>query len=423
MQTHEINKGEGYVGFNEALSLVRINTRPDKTIRLPLRSCTGCVVAEDTIARVDSPTESMALKDGFALQARDVLEASFNNPVRLKVIGSIFAGGHFSGRVGRGQAVKVCTGSPIPEGADAVLVSELCEEQNAEVLVKDTTITGKNIFGAGQDVLFGTIVARKGSVLLPARIALAAAGGVTEFSVYPKPKVSLVAIGDEVVSPGGALKDGEVYSSNLINLSGWLSCFNIPSSTQIARDEQGTIKNTLLAAFQDADVILTGGGAWVSERDMVVKTLDDMGWQQVFHYVRMGPGKGVTFGLWQGKPVFCLPGSPPSNDIAFLELALPGILRMSGIFGSPFPLLRAKLTQDIVSRSFAWTEFHKGKLSLGDNGAYCVTPYTEGSRLHLIAEADCVITKPEDSDSLIAGKEITVQVLLPAFSGVSATRD
>jgi len=419
MQTPDINKGEGYVGLNEALEMVIANTNPRNTVSLPLASCVGYVAAQHVKATVNSPTDDMSLKDGFALKAQDVASASFQSPVRLEIAGSVFAGGRFKGSLHSGQAVKICTGSPVPEGADAVVVTELCDEISDEVLVKDSIKAGNNIFGAGEDVKAGSVVVDKGAVLLPARLGFAAAGGVSKLSVYSKPKVALIAIGDEVVIPGTELKEGQLYSSNLINLGAWLSCFDLPSSSQIAKDDPEAIKSTLLSAFKGADVIVTCGGAWVSERDIVVSVLDGLGWKKVFRYVRMGPGKGITFGVWQGKSVFCLPGSPPSNDMAFVQLSLPGILHLCGITGSPFFLVRAKLTQGVKSRSRTWAEFTKGKLISNRNGEYLVTPYADGSRLRLISDADCLICKPENDDDLSTGEAITVQVMLPAFGGLS----
>jgi molybdopterin molybdotransferase len=418
MQTPEINKGEGYAGYNEALGLVLNNTNPNRALKLPLSSCVGFTAADDACALVDSPTHDTSLKDGYALKAEDVNGASPSFPAALEVVGTAFAGGSFKGIVKSGEAVRICTGSALPECAEAVVVAELCQETNGEVLVKDTTRPGKNVFRAGADVRAGSILVEKGEMLLPGKLALAAAGGVSHLVVYPRPKVALIAIGDEVVAPGRFLKAGEVYSSNLVNLGAWLSSFGIRYYTTISKDEPGSIKKALKSALRKADVVLTGGGAWASERDLVVSVLDELGWKKVFRYVRMGPGKGITFGTYKRKPVFCLPGSPPSNDMAFLQLALPGILRLAGMTGSPFPLINATLTGEVRSRSFSWAEIFKGKLTLTNEGEYLVTPYFEDSRLGMIANAHCLITKPENSESLSAGKVVTVQVLAPALGSL-----
>ncbi len=419
MLTSEINKGENYAGFKEALGLVLSNTQPGRMLNLPLADCIGHVAAGDIKARIDSPSDSASLKDGFAVKSRDIEQASFASPARLEIVGSVFAGGRFEGTVKDGEAIKICTGSPVPEGTDAVVVAELCEEIGKTALVKNPVKPGKNILCAGEDVAAGVIVIKKGDVLLPARLALAAAGGISELPVYAKPGVALIAIGDEIATPGKPLKEGQLYASNLVNLGTWLSCFNVPYLTMTAKDDVESIKHTLLEGLKKADVVMTSGGAWASERDMVVSVLDELGWEKIFHYVRMGPGKGITFGLFHGKPVFCLPGSPPSNDMAFLQLALPGVLHLAGMTGSALPIVKAELTANIKSRNHNWAEFKKGKLNYTAGGNYQVTPYSDNSRLKLIADANCLICKPEDRDDLSAGDLLDVQVMLPAFGGLS----
>jgi molybdopterin molybdotransferase len=161
----------------------------------------------------------------------------------------------------------------------------------------------------------------------------------------------------------------------------------------------------------------------MSERDLVAGVLGDMGWRKVFHHVRMGPGKGVIFGTLEGKPVFCLPGGPASNEMAFLQLALPGILRMAGQAGPPLPVISARLSKDLKSRHRDWTEFRDAMLSRGPDGGYRVTPYLGRSRLQAIARAHCLVCIPEGVDTLREGDEVPVQVLMPTFAGLSPARD
>jgi molybdopterin molybdotransferase len=418
MRDPEIDEGAGYIGFDDALHMILASTSPVETAALSLAYCTGYISANNVFAAVNSPTDNVSLKDGFAVKAQDVEKASPRLPTKLKVVGSVFAGGNFKGRLADGQAVQVCSGSPIPAGADAVVSAEFCEEVDSEVYIKAGVKKGRNIFYAGDDVRAGALVLEKGELILPARLGLIAAAGISHLQVFRKPRVCLIAIGDEVVALGQTLKEGQLYASNLVSTEAWLSCFGIPSTTAMATDAIDSIKSELLGAYPEVDAIITSGGSWRSERDLIVRVLDGLGWRKIFHHVRMGPGKGMAFGIWRDKPVFCLPGGPPSNEMAFLQLALPGILNMSGLTGSPLRTVSAELTQDVKGRHRAWTEFKKVKLNCDDNGAYSVTPYLETSRLKSMADSSGLVCKPEGVDSLYRGRIVEVQVMIPSFAAI-----
>ncbi len=417
MAQREIDDGADYIGYQAALTLVQENIQSIGAKILSLAECPGYVTAEIVAARVNSPTSDISLKDGFAVIAADVSSASPVHPVVLDVVGSVFAGGKFAGRITRGQTVKICSGSPLPSGADAIVSSEFCKEADLRVLVQENAEKGKNIFRAGDDVRKGTVILEKGTMLLPARLSLAAAAGISHIKVFRKPLVSLIAIGDEVVPLGQELQEGQLYASNVVNIGSWLTCLQVPYATCVTTDNTETIRQKLLDSATNADAIITSGGAWGSERDLIVRVLDDLGWKKLFNHVRLGPGKGVAFGLWQGKPVFCLPGGPPSNEMAFLQLALPGILRLAGQAGPPLLTVTACLTEDLKRRHLNWTEIKKGKLSREADGSYTVTPYYETSRLKHMAETSCWLCIPEGVATLHRGQVITVQLMVPVFNG------
>lgn len=330
----------------------------------------------------------------------------------LKVAGSVFAASSFNSFIGSGCAVKLCSGAPIPTGADAVVAGEFCEEvSQQEVRIRADAEAGRNILRAGQEVRAGAALVTRGTVFQPGNMRLAAAAGISKVAVYRHPKASIVGVGDEVIAPGEPLRPGQIYASNLITLGAWLDSFNIGFTTTIVRDNANAIKLELERLLPGADVILTSGGAWGSERDLLVGALGELGWKKVFHHVRMGPGKGVAFGLWNDMPVFCLPGGPASNEMAFQQLALPGILRMSGDRRHPLQSVSARLMEDVRSRYHAWREFRDAVLSKDAGGAYTVRLYHSRSRLQAIAAADSFICIPEGRESINAGEIVPVQVL------------
>jgi len=415
----EIDEGTGYVGYHDALNLVYSNVQPVGVEETPIGLSVGRVVAEDLVALVSYPSGDVSLKDGFIVKSEDVAGASMQRPVCLRVTGSVFAGSRFEGEVTPGSAVKVCSGAPIPRGADAVVSSEFCEEVSPEeVCIRAVAEHGRNVLRAGGEIKAGATIVEKGKVLLPGCLGLAAAAGINRVRVYCRPRVAVVGVGDEVVVPGGHLHPGQLYASNLVTMGAWLASFGIPYDTSVVRDNKDAIKQELMNHLPGADAILTSGGAWGSEHDLVVGTLDEMGWQEMFHHVRMGPGKGIAFGLLGGKPVFCLPGGPASNEMAFLQLALPGILRMGGENRHPLQTVSARLTETLQGRHRAWTEFKDATLSCDSERNYTVKLYHNRSRLQAIANATCLVCIPEGTESLNLGEVVTVQILAPHLEDI-----
>ncbi len=409
---NEIDEGIGYVGYREAFDLIASNVRAVGIEEVPLDSSAGRIAAADVVARVSYPGADVSLKDGYAVKSEDVAGASARQPVRLKVIGSVFAGSKFKGEITGGSAVKVCSGAPIPRGAEAVVSAEFGEVLSpSEVSIKADAAPGRNILRAGGEVSAGDTIVSRGGRLLPGYLGLAAAAGISRVSVYRRPLVAVIGVGDEVVAPGEDLRPGQLYASNLVTMQAWLALFGISCITSVVRDNEKAIKQELVRCLPGVDVVMTSGGAWGSERDLVIGSLDKLGWQELFHHVRMGPGKGIAFGLYEGKPVFCLPGGPASNEMAFIQLALPGILRLGGDSRQPLQTVPARLSENIKSRHRAWTEFKDAVLSRDAGGLYTVSLYRHRSRLQAIASANSLVCIPEGVASLSAGDVIPVQVL------------
>ncbi len=410
----EIDEGAGYISYREACDIVGANVWPlgDETLSLDL--CVGRVVATDLVAQVSYPSVNVSLKDGFVVKSTEVANADRRKPVCLKVIGSAFAGIKYEGYVKDGSTVKICSGAIIPDGADAVVSGEFCEEVSpGEVFIKADARPGQNILGAGVEVEAGTTIAKKGEKLLPGDLGFAAAAGIKQVKVYRRPHVAIISVGDEVVEPGEKLHIGQLYASNLVTMKSWLTSLGISCVTSIVNDNETTIRLELQKHLPNVDAILTSGGAWGSERDLVIGILDKLGWQKLFHYVRMGPGKGIAFGRWENIPLFCLPGGPTSNEMAFLQLALPSLLRMGGETRPPLQTVPARLTEDVIGRHRAWTEFKDALVTIDAGGNYNAALYKNRSRLQAIARANGLICIPEGKDSLHSGDIVPVQLLKP----------
>jgi len=413
MLNHEVDEGTDYTGYKEALHQILSRNAALRIEEVGLEGCLGRVLAVNVTARVDSPSADVSLKDGYALRSHDVTEATEDSPARLRLTASAFAGSKCAVRVESGTAVKALSGALIPQGADAVAAEEFCHEKCNEVVVRIQVEPGQNILPRGEDIKAGAVLFRRGEQLLPGRIGLLAAAGLDRVSVFARPMVAVLSIGDEVVAPGGKLVSGQLYASNMVTLKAWLSAFGIPSMVRVVGDNTKAIRQALLRLHDSADAILTSGGAWGSERDLIVSLLDGLGWTKVFHRVRIGPGKGAAFGLWKNKPVYCLPGGPPSNEMAFLQLALPGIVRMAGYSQPPFATIPARLTRDLEGRHVGWTQFVHARLSKDPEAGLLVTPHRPKSRLESMADATCLVAIPEGEKLLREGQVIHVQLIAP----------
>jgi molybdopterin molybdotransferase len=201
-----------------------------------------------------------------------------------------------------------------------------------------------------------------------------------------------------------------LYASNLVTLAGWCVRFGFLPTTYVVPDDRQQITAALSSALQEFDVVLTSGGAWKSDRDLVVHILDELGWEKVFHRIKMGPGKAVGFGLCQGKRVFLLPGGPPSNHMAFLQFALPAIKKSAGWQDAGLPLATVRL-EETLRGQIDWTQFVHGRLVQDEDGKLAFTPSRQKSRLQMLAASDAIAKIPEGVDCIHEGEFIMVQKL------------
>jgi molybdopterin molybdotransferase len=403
-----------YVGLAQARALTAASVRPLAPRALPLLELAGLVAGGQARARVASPTHTASSKDGYAVRGADLAQAGPDSPVALELVGRAVAGQPADRGVGPGQALAVTTGTVLPVGADAVLASEFARAEGGMVLALGTAEPGRNLLREGADVTPGQTVLSPGQVITPALVGLLAAAGLAEALAHPRPRVGILATGREVVAPGHALPPGSVYASNLVSQAAWLSLHGLPLASRVVDDQAGAITEAAGELLASCDILLTSGGAWTGERDLVLAALAELGFAQVFRRVRMGPGKGVALGLVGDKPVFCLPGGPPSNDMAFLQLALPACLALAG---HPDPGLRevsARLEGELSGQA-EWTQFWHGRLEQ-DGAATVFRPLPFAGRLRTTAGSQAIARLPEGVERLGPGDAVAVQALGPAFA-------
>lgn len=401
----------GLIGYSEAIAITLASITPLGTSTIPLFEAVDRIVAQDLHAMVDSPSVNASLKDGYAIYSKDIVHASPETPVALEVIGMAAAGQKCDQAVRSGSAVRILTGAKIPECADAVISEEFTREEGTRVWVSNIAEPGRNILAAGSDVARGERMCVIGDRLVPGMLGILAAAGFGDIPVYDRPSVAIIATGDEVVVPGRPLTEGKLYASNLVTLNSWCRRYGMQTALDIVSDKPDVILKTLEKAVEKHDAILTSGGAWTGDRDFVVRMLERLGWKQFFHRIRIGPGKAVGFGLLNDKPVFILPGGPPSNLLAFLQIGLPGLMKLGGYRRPKLPEVNVLLESCVKVRDVDWTQFIFGRLT-GENGHSHFRPLELKSRLQSMAKAEAMIAVPEGIGQIQAGANVSAQLLV-----------
>ena len=398
------------LGLEKALSITLEHIKPLAVESVKLAECTDRVAASDLYALVNSPSMDSSLKDGYAVLSHEVADATPEMPVRLKLAGILAPGGTKDIILKSGTTIRVLTGARIPAGADAVLTEEFAKPEGTDILVMNFAEPGRNILRCGRDVEFRTRIIKQGQQLSPGIVGLIAAAGHSMIPVFKNPTVAIIGTGDEIVAPGVPLSEGKLYASNILTCHAWCKRYNMKTVMTVVHDDFDTLTKTFKTLSTGADAIITSGGAWTGDRDLVAQVFEGLGWQQYFHRIRIGPGKAVGFGMLDKKPVFILPGGPSSNLMGFLQIALPGLLALAGHANPHLPQITARLAADLEGRERDWTDFFFGRLE-EEEGFPVFHLLKDSSRLRAIAEAEAIASIPEGQEYLKKGSVISVQVL------------
>ncbi|MBU2962162.1 molybdopterin molybdotransferase MoeA [Citreicella sp. C3M06] len=349
---------------------------------VPLLEANGRVLAQTVYARREQPPFSASAMDGYAACAAAP-------GMRLKVIGESAAGLGFDGSVGPGEAVRIFTGAPVPPGANTVIIQEDVDRSGDEILVTDRLGVGDNIRPAGCDFHIGdTIQAPRR--LTPQDIALLASMNIAMVPVARRPKVALISTGDELVMPGENPGPDQIIASNTFALHAMLRAAGAePRLLPIARDSDSALR-TVFGLIDDADMVVTIGGASVGDHDLVAKVAADLGLERAFHKVAMRPGKPLMSGRLDGSMMIGLPGNPVSAIICGHIFLLPVIRAMLGLPRAAAPRKQAPLASDLGANG---PREHYMRARLGPDGVR-VFDRQDSSLLSILGEANALVVRP-----------------------------
>lgn len=401
------------ITVEQALETILAHIRVLGSERVDILTSRGRVLAEDIIAGFNVPPLDNSAMDGYAVRAADVAGASSGSPVTLTVTGDLPAGYTARQALEPGQALRIMTGAPVPQGADTVIMQENTQSRGATVAILQGEKAGVNIRCAGEDITKDALLFPAGTLVRPAHIGIMASIKRAMVSVYQRPRVAILSTGDELVDIDGELGPGKIVTSNSYSLMSLVAeAGGTPVMLGIARDTREALRERLLEGLH-ADIIITSGGVSVGDYDFVKDVLQEQGADMKFWKVLMRPGQPLAFGVIGGKPAFGLPGNPVSAMVSFEQFVRPAMRKMSGHVKLFRPFTEAVAQEDVPGRT-GRKFFVRCRLALKDGMWQATTTGGQGSGI-LMSMADCsgLMIVPETSPGIKAGDRVQVQVLDP----------
>jgi molybdopterin molybdotransferase len=388
------------------------SVQPLAPIDLPLAEAHGCVMARDVVTEYDIPPFSSAMVDGFAARAADVVGASPQRPVTLRVAGRVLAGRPPEVTVGWGEAARISQGAPVPAGADAVVPASAARVEGESVLVGRPVQAGTAIRPAGEDLRAGSMLVPAGRRLSAAELGILATAGFGTALTYPKVRVAVVSVG-ELVEPGRPAGFGQVRDAVSYGLVGALRDVGaVPYRVGIVQDVEADLRESLLSNLSRADAFICAGGATEEEGDRIGLLLAGLGDVETYR-AAMRPGGTIGFGVVDGQPFFSLPAEAAAALVSFEVFVRPAILRTMGRRDMGRPEITASLETSLPAAGGA-ARFVPARVSHRE-GAWRVRPTGPGAgnRLGAVVAANGLVLLDADDDPRSPGDRVRVQIFRP----------
>lgn len=366
----------------------------------------GRVLAQDIVARRTQPPMAMSAMDGYAVRAADLVQV----PVKLRIVGQAPAGAAWPGTLGEGEAVRIFTGGPVPDGADAVVMQENTETGDGTVTVLESAPPGHFIRAAGLDFREGDVLLPAGRLLTARDVALAAAMNTPWIMVHRRPRVAILVTGDEIVMPGDPVGPDQIVSSNSLGMAAMARVFGgEPYLLGIAPDDREALA-AMAGGAKGADLLLTSGGASVGDHDLVQNVLGEIGFELGFWKIAMRPGKPLIFGHVGDTPVLGLPGNPVSALVCSILFLRPALARMQGLTEAAAGNGPTARLAEPLAENDGRQDYLRGALSNDANGEMTVTVFArqDSSMLNMLAQADCLVVRPPHAPPAAAGERVPI---------------
>jgi len=398
------------IPIEEALEKIRGAVGPVATEEIFVSDALGRVLAQDVVATVSHPPQAVSAMDGYAVRSEDVAKV----PATLTQVGEAAAGHQFEGAIGPGECTRIFTGGGLPVGADAIVIQEDTEAFGDTVTMKEAAKPGDWVRPEGLDFMAGRTLLPAGRLMTARDIAVAAAAGATWIRVRRKPRVAVLATGDEIVMPGAPRRDEQIVSSNTLALVAYADVMGADAvSLGIAEDTPESLRG-LLKDAAGYDLLVTSGGASVGDYDLVQSTFGEEGLELGFYKIAMRPGKPLIFGHIGATVLLGLPGNPVSTGVTAALFMRVVLERMLGL--APQPLYQAARLGRDLGPNGKRLDFMRAKLDPSADGLPTATPFEQqdSSMLALLADADCLVARDIGAPAAKAGD--TVKIVPLGFS-------
>lgn len=403
------------ISVEEALGLILENIREIGFEKVDIKEALGRVIAEDVYARRNIPPWDNSAMDGYAVRVDDVEGASKENPAVLKIIESLPAGYISESKLKSGEAIKIMTGAPMPNGADAVVMAEYTENDGGKVRIFKRPEKGDHIRKAGEDVKDGQLVIKKGQLIRPSEIGMLASMARSIVSVYQRPRVAILATGDELVDLDEEICGAKIINSNTYAVGAQIQeCGALPILLGIARDRQDELEEKLRLGM-NADIIITSGGVSVGDYDHVKDVVKGLGGDLRLWKVAIKPGKPLAFSILNGRPMFGLPGNPVASMVTFEIFVRPAILKMMGHKKIFRPIIYATIKDDLKKKENR-RHFIRASVQSDGDGYVVETTGDQGSHMMTsMIKANGLIIFHENDTAIKAGDKVKVMLLDRSF--------
>jgi molybdopterin molybdotransferase len=382
---------------------------------VPLRRALGRVCAEDIAATVTMPPWSNSSMDGYAVRSADITPVMSGETVRLRVVATIEAGKFASRRLKRGEAMRIMTGAPVPEGADSVIRKEHTDGGSAKVEIRDATDVWKNIRPAGEDYHAGDLLAKRGAPVKPALIGVLASSGVSMIKTFKRPRVAIISSGNELVDIDDfdeVVAQRRIVSSNSYTLEALTRVAGgLPVDLGIAADTKASLKRKLESA-RDCDLILTSAGVSVGDLDFTRDVFAALGGEQRFWRVKMRPGAPLAFGMLGDVPWLGVSGNPVSAMVSFELFVRPVLRKMQGHTALFRRTVTVTLEED-VKIGAKLTHFLRAIVARNSDGTLVahLTGLQSSGALTSMAKANALLIVPETSPKVAKGSQLKALML------------
>ena len=400
-----------FIALEEALEILNKNTKALKSEVVSIKDSLKRVLYGDVKSKINNPPFNKSVFDGYAFKSEDSKGTSKENPIELKIVDEIFAGDFSEREIKSGEAIRIMTGAPIPVGADCVLKQEETERQGDLVKIFKEMKENQNISFMGEDIKIGETLIKKGKRLDYADLGIMASSGISEVTVYKKPRVSIISTGDEVCDINSTLKLGKIYDSNLYSLSARMEelGYHVLSMEHVG-DNILKIGEAIEKAFEKSDIVFTTGGASVGEKDLMQKVSESIGFEKLFWKIKIKPGSAVVCSKRQEKILISLSGNPNAALTTFELLGKPELKKLEGE-EETINIKREKgILMDSFNKKSPQRRFLRGNVIYDEKGAKVyITQIKSGNGiLSSLLNANCLIEIEKGNEGLNRGEVVNI---------------